>query len=85
MVYIKLFLKLLPYIIDLVKAAETWLGAEPGQGTAKKEAVITALRTILAGWGEAVTGGAKDAWEKMEPIISKTIDFAVGIIFNFNR
>ena len=84
MAYLKLFLRIIPFLIELVKAVESWMD-EPGQGPQKKEAVMSGLKAMLDGWGEAVTGGAKDAWEKLSPMISKCIDFAVGIIFNFNK
>jgi hypothetical protein len=84
MTYVKLFLKIIPFIIELIKAVETWFEAT-GAGESKKDAVMAGTKAILDGWGETVTGGAKDAWEKLAPVISKCIDFAVGIIFNFNK
>jgi len=84
MTYLKLFLKIIPFIIELIKAVESWVEAD-GAGTSKKEAVMAGVKAIIDGWGETVTGGAKDAWEKLSPVISRCIDFAVGIIFNFNK
>ena len=84
MMYLKLFLKIVPFLIELIKAVELWFEG-PGQGTQKKEAVTSGLKAMVEGWGEAATGGAKDAWAKLSPAISKCIDFAVGIIFNFSK
>jgi len=85
MVYLKLFLQIVPFIISLVKAVEEFMADEPKTGEQKKATVMDAVKAIIDVWGEVVTGGAKDAWEKLSPLISKTIDFAVGIIFNFNK
>jgi len=85
MTYLKLFLRVIPFVIELIKAIEVLMSGEEKTGEQKKETVMDAVKAVIDGWGESVTGGAKDAWGKLSPIISKTIDFAVGVFFNFNK
>ena len=85
MIYIKLFLKIIPFVIELIKAVEWWMTDEPKSGEAKKAAVMDSIKTIITGWGEVATGGAKDAWERLSPMIAKTVDFLVGLYFNLAK
>jgi hypothetical protein len=80
MPYFLIFLKALPYILALVKAVEPLF---PGKGTGpqKKAAVLDAAKIIIEGGTEISTGGQKETWQNVGPLISTAIDLAAGVIF----
>ncbi len=80
MQYFLLFIQMLPYILKLVKAAEAFI-PESGKGADKKAAVMDATKAVLDGITEISTGGQKDTWTTISPMVSNTIDFAAGMYF----
>ena len=80
MQYFLIFIQILPYLLKLVKAAEAFF-PDAGAGADKKAAVTEATKIILEGGTELSTGGQKDTWEKLAPLVSTVIDSAAGLYF----
>lgn len=83
MKYFLLFIKIMPYVITLCKQIEEWCdddGLEKN-GSEKKTAVLSATETIFNGIDDLTTGGANETWNKIEPLISKTIDTICVFLF----
>lgn len=82
--FITVFIKLVPFIFQLVKAAET-LTDKAQAGAEKKEAVKAGAKAMLDGWKEVSTGGQKETAEKVEPLaealIDKGVDLAAAMLF----
>jgi hypothetical protein len=77
------FAALLPLIVwavpKLVMLAEGIFSWGTKTGTQKKEYVTTSLKTIVDGFQEKTTGGAKTSWDNLAPSIDMLIEGAVGI------
>ncbi len=77
--YISLFLRLIPFIIKLMKIAEDF--GEQGSGAHKKDMVVGAVGAVVDGIEEASTGGQKETWGKIKEPISGVIDLIAGLLF----
>ena len=77
------FAALLPLIVwavpKLVSLAEGIFSWGSKTGVQKKEFVTTSLKTIVDGFQEKTTGGAKNSWDNLAPSIDMLIEGAVGI------
>lgn len=77
------FAALLPLIIwavpKLVTLAEGIFSWGEKTGPQKKEYVENSLKTIVDGFQEKTTGGAKASWDNLAPSIDMLIEGAVGI------
>ena len=80
MQYFGLILKLLPFIINLMRVAED-LSEEPGSGAQKKEAVIDGTKIVISALSEVSTGGQKETWDKIKEPLGKVIDLIAGLLF----
>lgn len=78
--YFKLFMKLIPFIFQLVVAAEVFF-AKTGTGAEKKAAVLTGVKAMYDGAQEVSTGGQKETLDTLEPLVDKTIDVAAAMLF----
>ena len=79
MQYISLFLRLIPFIVKLMKIAEDF--GDQGSGTDKKEMVVGAVGAVVDGIEEASTGGQKETWGKIKDPISGVVDIIAGLLF----
>ena len=84
MQYFAIFIKLIPFIFSLVKAAEVAFNKEKA-GPEKKAAVKEGLTAMFDGAKEASGGGQKATFEDAEPlfdaVIDKGIDLAATMLF----
>lgn len=84
MQYFMIFMKLVPFIFSLVKAAETAFSKEK-VGPEKKAAVKTGITAVFDGANEVSTGGQKETFESIKPlfdsVIDKAIDLAAMLLF----
>ena len=71
---LKVFVALLPIIVDLVKALESIGGAE-GTGPEKLALVLEAVK---AAFEQAKTDGV--SWEKLEPLVRAAVERILAII-----
>lgn len=77
------FAALLPLIVwavpKLVTLAEGIFSWGEKTGPQKKDFVSTSLKTIVDGFQEKTTGGAKTSWDNLAPAIDMLIEGAVDI------
>lgn len=73
------WIQLIPYVFELVKLAEKYLG--PGTGMQKKEMVTEGAKVAVDAVSNVSTGGQKDTWGAIGPLVSSVIDFAAGFLF----
>jgi len=81
MYYFNIFIKLIPFLIQAIKAAEIFFQDQPASGAEKKESVKTVAKAIMDGAMEASTGGQKETLEKLDPLVDKAIDVGVAFLF----
>jgi len=81
MKYFQIFVKLIPFLFDLIRNAEFWFSDVPKSGAEKKASVLEAAGAIVDGIVATVTGGASDTWVKIRPLVEKTVDVICGFIF----
>mgnify|MGYP001561978608 CR=1 FL=1 len=72
---------LLPKVISLIGHVEQWFSDTPKSGETKKAIVMGAAETITAGFAGMTTGGAKETWEKLKPLVDDFVEKAVEIAF----
>ena len=68
MQYFAILIKLIPFIFSLVKAAEVVFDKEKA-GSEKKTAVKDGLTAMFDGAKEASTGGQKETFEAVKPLL----------------
>jgi hypothetical protein len=73
------WLSLIPLVLKLIGYVEDMFGSAEGNGTVKKSTVMGATQVIVDGMSKVSTGGQKETWETLGPVVGKTIDAAVGI------
>lgn len=73
------WLSLIPLVLKLVGYIEDAFGDAKGQGAVKKSTVMGATQVIVEGMSKASTGGQKETWQNLGPVVDKTIDAAVAI------
>ena len=66
-------------IIQLIGVVEKVYQDIKGKGTVKKETVMAATQVIVNDVASVSTGGQKDTWESMAPLVSSFVDMAVTI------
>lgn len=71
---LKIFVQLLPIIVDLVRALDNIGGAE-GTGPEKLALVLEAVK---AAFEQAKTDGV--SWEKLEPLVRAAVERILAII-----
>ena len=84
MQWFSIFVKLVPFLFSLVKAAEVAFSKEKA-GLEKKAAVKEGLTAMFDGAKEVSTGGQADTFKEVEPlfdsVIDKGIDLAATMLF----
>lgn len=73
------FIKVLPFVVDLMKAVEGFFGA--GTGAQKKGVVMEGTRTAVELVTEVSTGGQKSWWGKFGGAVGNMVDILAGILF----
>ena len=73
------WLALIPLVIKLVGFVETLFGEAKGQGEVKKSTVLGATQAIVDGVASVSTGGQKETWEAISPVVGSVVDAVVGI------
>ena len=73
------WIQLIPYIFTLVDLAERVLGS--GSGNEKKELVVGGAKIAVDAVSNLSTGGQKQTWNALGPVVSKLIDFAAAFLF----
>ncbi len=79
MQYLTLFLKLFPFIIQLMSIAEKF--GESGSGIQKKEMVVGGVKTVIDGIAAVSTGGQKETWDKIKDPVSGLVDSIARLLF----
>ena len=70
---------LVPIIVKLIGFAESFFtGAK--QGDVKKSAVMGAAQAVVEGMTTASTGGQKETWQTIAPLVGNIIDTSVAIV-----
>ena len=82
MAWIGIILKLIPMVIKLMTLAEQAFDGIQESGEQKKQMVLEAVQAVFDALVGASTGGQKETWEKIRPIISSVIDIVCGILFS---
>ena len=77
MQFFQIFLKLIPFIFEAVRAAQTAFG--PGEGPAKKAAVKEGIAAMFAGAKEVSTGGQKETLANVEPLFGAVLDKGIDL------
>ena len=72
---------LLPKVASLIGHVEQWFSDKPKSGELKKAIVMNAAETITTGFAVGTTGGAKETWEELKPLIDEFVEKAVAIAF----
>ena len=78
--YFKLFMELIPFIFELVAAAEKFFD-KSGSGADKKAAVLTGVKAMYNGAQDVSTGGQKETLDTLEPLVDKAVDVAAAMLF----
>jgi len=81
MTWINILLKAIPFVIEMVQLAEKAFDDHPESGADKKAMVLQAVQCAFDAVVGSSTGGQKETWERLRPIIESFIDMAVGFIF----
>lgn len=72
------WLALVPLVVQLIGFAEKlFTGAK--QGALKKSMVLGAAEAVANGMAMASTGGQKETWEAIKPMLGTIIDTTVAI------
>ena len=66
-------------ILDLIGVVEKVYSNIKGKGSVKKESVMSVAKTIATDMTAVSTGGQKDTWESIQPMVSAFVDTAVTI------
>ena len=72
--------KLIPLVLSLISLSEK-LFAKPGSGAEKKKYVVEFLHGAVDNMVSVSTGGQKETWVMLEPILDKLIDFCAAFLF----
>ena len=78
--FLSVITKLVPFIIQLAIAAEHYF-KETSSGADKKAAVKSGVKAIFDGAAEASTGGQKETFTGIEPVVDKAIDIVASLLF----
>lgn len=81
MSYFQIFIKLIPFLIQLIKSMEIWFSDKAKSGEEKKAAVLESAQAIVGGTIEISTGGQKETWDKLSPLVSRAIDVICAFLF----
>ena len=77
MQFFQIFIKLIPFIIQAIVAAQAAFG--PGEGAAKKEAVKSGVVALFEGAKEVSTGGQKETLDRLTPLFDAVIDKGIDL------
>lgn len=81
MAWITILLKAIPFVMKLIQLAERAFDDIPDSGEQKKKMVMQGFQAAFDMVVGSSTGGQKETWEKLEPIISSFVDMACGFLF----
>jgi len=82
MTWINILINAIPFVMKLIELAEKAFDGVPESGPEKKQMVLTAFQAAFDTVIGSSTGGQKETWERLEPIISSLIDLACGFLFS---
>lgn len=74
-------LVLFKVVPSLVALAEEIFGSSTGE--VKKSTVQNAAQAVVAGLEQVSTGGQKETWEKLAPVVDTVIEATVATANNF--
>lgn len=72
------WLMLVPVVVQLISFAEK-LFAGSGKGAVKKSMVMGAAEAVVTGMTAVSTGGQKETWASVAPMVGDIIDATVAI------
>lgn len=81
MTIISLVAFLLPKVVQMIGYVEQMFDGQEKSGETKKALVMGAAETITAGFAGLSTGGAKESWEKLKPLVDDFVEKAVAVAF----
>jgi hypothetical protein len=81
MTWIQILFKAIPFVMEMIQLAEKAFDDVPDSGAEKKAMVMQAVQAAFDTVVGSSTGGQKETWERLRPIIESLIDMACGFIF----
>lgn len=89
MQYLAIFLKVVPFAINLIGIAEEVFSEKPKTGPEKKAFVMETIRQVIAAMLAGSTGGQAETWKEVDTVwkaiegfLSTMIDKVCGILFD---
>lgn len=73
------WLSMAAMIVKLIGIAEEVYKGISGKGSVKKASVVAATKEIVSDMVTVSTGGQKETWESISPLVDTFIDAAVGV------
>ena len=67
-------------IVPMIRFAEGFFSGK-GMGKEKKQLVIDGIKSILSVVSEVSTGGQRDTWKLLGPVLDPVINFLAGLLF----
>ena len=80
MQYFAILLKLIPFLVSMVKSAEVAFKDEEKSGAKKKKAVTEGFTAMFDGAAEVSTGGQKETFTALKPLFDSVIDKGIDLI-----
>lgn len=76
-----IFLKLAPFILQMMGVAEKFFSHKEKSGADKKEMVMGATQVVVDSMQAISTGGQKETWDQLEAPVSALVDGACEVAF----
>lgn len=81
MEWFQIIVKAIPFVVQMIQLAEKAFDDIPESGEQKKAMVVQAVQVVFDTVIGSSTGGQKETWKKLRPIVENLIDIAVRFIF----
>jgi len=81
MTWFQILIKAIPFVMEMIQLAERAFDDVPDSGAEKKAMVLQAVQSAFDVVVGSSTGGQKETWERLRPVIENLIDMAVGFVF----
>lgn len=76
-----MFLKLTPFVLQMMMIAEIYFNDKPKSGAEKKALVMGTAQTVIGAVQTVSKGGQKETWDQLAEPVSVLIDGAASIMF----
>lgn len=75
------FLKLVPFILQMMVLSERLFIGKPQSGAEKKAVVMGTAQAVVGAMQTVSTGGQKETWDQLADPVSQLIDSACTVVF----